>query len=601
MPQEVPKNLTMIPKKYTLLKNDTVTYNGKTLYRIQALRDGKRFKTGQKGGYIESEDNLSQLGECWIGHYGNSCQDAPEKPHTCSDRKYGYACGNSLVTDDAYVNKGGLEDNARLYGNSTLDNYAKLTENAEVVDSTIENNVIISGNAKISNSRVSNNCNVSGSARILENSRVSNNCKIYDNAVVRNSTISTNSKLYNNAYVCNSTVSTNCEIYDNAVVVNKSSVSTNSFVFNNSLIDNSVVMNNSKVHGCSKVVNSNIYNNVNVYSYINISDSEVNLRHNEIRNGKNIQQYFFDKYYGAVINHSNLRNAVKVSADKKLLIIDSTVEINVKVSDNARIINSTLRESVETLDSVVIIDSEIEKPIKIFENAKIINTKIKSGFHNEIYGNSFIINCTFGNNGGLLIYGNANCVNSSVDNSNIEVFENSTLQNFHAIQVRPPFKAYGNSTISDAPLFNGGVYVHGNAYVSGGNMGGNVPNSNIESVIHITGGNITGGDMCGIITIRGNSNISGGKFVGAYEQENSSGKTEVFAGNLIVENANIRDGNILGIAKICENATISGGTVSGKPYSQNNTTKGMDDYIKYVVVGGITVSNGFIDYPIYGY
>ena len=46
-------------KKYRLLKNDTITVDGKTLYRIEALRDFADVKKGDKGGYIESEDNLS--------------------------------------------------------------------------------------------------------------------------------------------------------------------------------------------------------------------------------------------------------------------------------------------------------------------------------------------------------------------------------------------------------------------------------------------------------------------------------------------------------------------------------------------------------------
>ena len=63
-------------KKYRLLKNDTITVDGKTLYRIEALRDFADVKKGDKGGYIESEDNLSQYGNCWAYDnarvYGNA-------------------------------------------------------------------------------------------------------------------------------------------------------------------------------------------------------------------------------------------------------------------------------------------------------------------------------------------------------------------------------------------------------------------------------------------------------------------------------------------------------------------------------------------------
>lgn len=58
-------------KKYKLLKNDTIKVAGKTLYRIKALRsfntiDNMYVNTGDLGGYVESEDNLSQEGICWI-------------------------------------------------------------------------------------------------------------------------------------------------------------------------------------------------------------------------------------------------------------------------------------------------------------------------------------------------------------------------------------------------------------------------------------------------------------------------------------------------------------------------------------------------------
>lgn len=53
-------------KKYRLLKNDTITVNGRTLYRIEALRDFADVEKGDKGGYVESEDNLSHVGNCWV-------------------------------------------------------------------------------------------------------------------------------------------------------------------------------------------------------------------------------------------------------------------------------------------------------------------------------------------------------------------------------------------------------------------------------------------------------------------------------------------------------------------------------------------------------
>ena len=60
-----------IEKKYRQLENDTRTVDGKTLYRVEAIKDFGSIEKGDKGGYIESEDNLSQEGECWVS--GDAC------------------------------------------------------------------------------------------------------------------------------------------------------------------------------------------------------------------------------------------------------------------------------------------------------------------------------------------------------------------------------------------------------------------------------------------------------------------------------------------------------------------------------------------------
>lgn len=53
-------------KKYELVKEDSIVVDGFKLYRIKALKDFFVIKAGDLGGYVESEDNLSQEGNCWI-------------------------------------------------------------------------------------------------------------------------------------------------------------------------------------------------------------------------------------------------------------------------------------------------------------------------------------------------------------------------------------------------------------------------------------------------------------------------------------------------------------------------------------------------------
>lgn len=58
-------------KKYQLRKDLTKKVNGKTLYRIEALKSFYDVNKGELGGYIESENNLSHDGSCLV--YDEAC------------------------------------------------------------------------------------------------------------------------------------------------------------------------------------------------------------------------------------------------------------------------------------------------------------------------------------------------------------------------------------------------------------------------------------------------------------------------------------------------------------------------------------------------
>ncbi len=88
-------------KKYELTE-ETVTVYGKTLYRIRAVRDFGSVKTGEFGGYIEKEENLSHFGNAWVS-------------------------GNAWVFDNARV-----YDNAWVFGDAKVYGDAWVSGNAEV-------------------------------------------------------------------------------------------------------------------------------------------------------------------------------------------------------------------------------------------------------------------------------------------------------------------------------------------------------------------------------------------------------------------------------------------------------------------------------------
>lgn len=102
-------------KKY-MLTDDMIMVNGRTFYRIVALKDFGLVKAGMLGGYIESEKNLSHEGEAWV--YENACVG-----------------GNAKVYGDAKVDRNALVfGNVKIYGNAKIHGNAHANDNASVHD-----------------------------------------------------------------------------------------------------------------------------------------------------------------------------------------------------------------------------------------------------------------------------------------------------------------------------------------------------------------------------------------------------------------------------------------------------------------------------------
>ncbi|OTG48369.1 hypothetical protein [Streptococcus agalactiae] len=116
-------------KKYELLKDDTIEFLGKALFRIKALISFKDIRKGEIGGYVEAERNLSQSGNAWV-------------------------TGNARVTDNAWVT-----GNARVSGNAWVTGNARVTDNAWVTDNAhVTDNAWVTDNAHVTgNARVSGN------------------------------------------------------------------------------------------------------------------------------------------------------------------------------------------------------------------------------------------------------------------------------------------------------------------------------------------------------------------------------------------------------------------------------------------------------------
>ena len=156
------------------------------VYRIRALRAFADVKIGDLGGFVETKQNLSNMGDAWV-------------------------CGDAWVYGDAKVC-----DNARVYGNALACGNARVCDNARVY-----------GNAKVcGNARVCGDAWVYGNARVCDNARVYGNALACGNAeVYGNARVCGNARVYGNAEVCGDAwVYGNAEVYGDAKVCDNANI-----------------------------------------------------------------------------------------------------------------------------------------------------------------------------------------------------------------------------------------------------------------------------------------------------------------------------------------------------------------------------------------
>ena len=142
-------------KKYKLTE-ETIIVDGRTLHRIEALKDFGNVKKGDKGGFVENEDNLSQYDDCWIYDNAKVFDNA---------KVYGDAIvsNNVIVCDNAMVfGNAEVYYNARVHDNAIVCGKAVVFDDAEVLD-----NAVVYDNAEIyGNARVFGNAEIGGDAKV---------------------------------------------------------------------------------------------------------------------------------------------------------------------------------------------------------------------------------------------------------------------------------------------------------------------------------------------------------------------------------------------------------------------------------------------------
>ncbi len=89
---------------------ETLDVDGRTLYRIVALRDFGKIRKGEIGGFIENEDNLDFNSNAWIADNAQAAE-------------YSRVSGNAMVSGNVK-----LSGNTKLSGNVELSGEIQLSE-----------------------------------------------------------------------------------------------------------------------------------------------------------------------------------------------------------------------------------------------------------------------------------------------------------------------------------------------------------------------------------------------------------------------------------------------------------------------------------------
>lgn len=277
---------------------ETMNHDGHLLHRIRRLSDGKL------GGWIESEENLSQEGGCWVADKAIVSGNAQ-------------VSGNAKVSHDAIV-----YGNAQVSGNASISLGARVYGNARVYDdaTVYDNNTVVCGNAQ-----------VYGDTVVSERAKIDNNAKVYGRAVIyRDALVYGDSEVYGNACICGG------EIYNNTKIYGEARVWNNALVYGNAKVyDSASIHSGAEVYGDAEVCgNAIVLSGTKIYNGIINGDNS-----NNEQSAKIVQDFIYkvddsnklttqteydsiDEFFNeSITNDIKLDTLIICTADTKIPII----------------------------------------------------------------------------------------------------------------------------------------------------------------------------------------------------------------------------------------------------------------------------------------
>lgn len=156
----------MEDKKYELAPETVTEFYCKPMYRIRALKDFSDVKKGDLGGYVESEENLSQEGNCWI--YDASIVGLGAKViDNAVVRGFSSVINGSEISDDAIVEKSSVIDEySAVSDQSRVTKTVMVGGSAVLFKSVVNSGSVLEEGSIVCNATVGPNVNISNGADI---------------------------------------------------------------------------------------------------------------------------------------------------------------------------------------------------------------------------------------------------------------------------------------------------------------------------------------------------------------------------------------------------------------------------------------------------
>ena len=201
-------------KKYEILKDQAITMDGSTIYRIKALKDFGDVKAGDMGGFVEKEENLSHEGPCWIYDdamvYHNAkvrdnaivrgyarVYNESQVLHNAIVEGHARVCNNGIVFGNARI-----KDNGNVFDHGIVNGFAIVQDNAVVRDcarvygeTTIKDHATVAGYMMVSQGTISNSAILFGVGEINFDVSSKDDWTFYRNPCVDSGFITTSTKI----------------------------------------------------------------------------------------------------------------------------------------------------------------------------------------------------------------------------------------------------------------------------------------------------------------------------------------------------------------------------------------------------------------------